>query len=259
MRNKIKYLVRFLPLIVNFIKYFLSKKKKPNKEDEPISYSKTNVFLSDHEEKIVFLDFGHGGIDTQGNYTTDGKLHDHGKGKFHNGSVFYEGVFNRIQTKKVAKKLIDKDIPFRFVAHPYKDTPLKDRVDYANDVAKKIGVSNTLYVSFHADAFNTHARGFSVYTSPGITRSDTIADALFKEVSNKMGHLITMRFDKSDGDYDKEARFYVLTQTFMPAILIEHLFFDNFEDAKMLMDEKIQELFAECTASVIEKWHKGLI
>ena len=37
----------------------------------------------------------------------------------------------------------------------------------------------------------------------------------------------------------------------MPAILIEHLFFDNYEDAKLLMDEEIQELFAEAQVRAI--------
>jgi len=40
--------------------------------------------------KNIILDFGHGGIDESGKYTTKGKKHDFG-----NGEVAYEGVLNR--------------------------------------------------------------------------------------------------------------------------------------------------------------------
>ncbi len=265
MKNALKILIKILPLIVNFLSKIVKKKKEDQESysapveldyEIPEEHHHTNLSLADHETKMIFLDYGHGGIDENGNYTTKGKLYKHKNGLFHDDKTFYEGVFNRAQAKLVAKSLIDKDISFRFVADPVEDTSLESRVNYANGIARKIGIENTLYISFHADAFDGTARGFSIYTSPGFTKSDVLADALFKEVSNKMGHLIRMRFDKSDGDYDKEARFYVLTQTLMPALLIEHLFFDNFEDAKLLMDSNVQKMFADCTVSVLEKWWK---
>jgi N-acetylmuramoyl-L-alanine amidase len=37
----------------------------------------------------------------------------------------------------------------------------------------------------------------------------------------------------------------------MPAILVEHLFFDNYEDAKLLMDDEIVERFAEAQVRTI--------
>ena len=39
------------------------------------------------------------------------------------------------------------------------------------------------------------------------------------------------RLDYSDGDVDKEANFYVLRKTKMPAVLLEMWFFDNYNDA----------------------------
>lgn len=35
------------------------------------------------------------------------------------------------------------------------------------------------------------------------------------------------RMDKTDGDYDKEANFYVLKYTYCPAVLVECMFQDN--------------------------------
>jgi N-acetylmuramoyl-L-alanine amidase len=60
-----------------------------------------------------------------------------------------------------------------------------------------------------------------------------------------------MRTDRTDGDYDKEARFYVLTRTVMPAVLIEHLFFDNYQDARLLMDPETVDRFAEAQVRTI--------
>jgi N-acetylmuramoyl-L-alanine amidase len=63
-----------------------------------------------------------------------------------------------------------------------------------------------------------------------------------------------MRPDTTDGDNDKEAGFYVIVNTVMPAILNEHLFFDNYEDAMLLMNDDIVDLFAEAQVRTIIQW-----
>jgi N-acetylmuramoyl-L-alanine amidase len=111
-----------------------------------------------------------------------------------------------------------------------------------------------IFISNHANASGNHqARGFEVYTTPGTTKSDKFADLLWEQVNTLLGDKIRMREDRLDGDYDKEARFYVLRKTVMPAILVEHLFFDNFEDAKLLMNDFVIEMFAEAQVrSILE-------
>ncbi len=47
-----------------------------------------------------------------------------------------------------------------------------------------------------------------------------------------------MRTDYSDGDLDKERRFYVLTRTKMPAILTENFFMDNFEEFRDILNTR---------------------
>jgi N-acetylmuramoyl-L-alanine amidase len=64
-------------------------------------------------------------------------------------------------------------------------------------------------------------------------------------VENLLGKEITMRSDLSDGDRDKEADYQIIRDTQMPAILIEHLFFDQYEDAVLLFREDFIERFAE--------------
>lgn len=205
------------------------------------------------KDLCVFLDPGHGALDRNGNYVTaPSKQYEHNRGTFHNGGWFYEGVFNRIVANRVAMKLERLGITYIFVAHEYLDTPLAQRVDMANWYHRnyKPGV----FISFHANASNGLARGYEIYTSRGTTSSDSLADLHWNQVKDLLGNKISMRTDTSDGDLDREAGFYVLTKTAMTAILIEHLFFDNYDDAKLLMDDEVIDLFAEATVRSIVLW-----
>ena len=197
------------------------------------------------KDLCVYLDAGHGGLSPQGFYTTaPSKMYFHDEGTFHNGGFFYEGVFNRQITNRVANKLKNLGIPNVIVSHEYLDLSLQYRADTANWYHKNY--KKGVFVSNHANASQNHrARGFEVYTTPGKTKSDKFADLLWEQVNTLLGDRIRMREDKSDGDHDKEVRFFVLRKTVMPAILVEHLFFDNFEDAKLLADDYVQEMFAE--------------
>ncbi len=209
------------------------------------------------KEYCVFLDAGHGGLDKSGKYVTaPSKQFEHTKGTFHNGRWFYEGVWNRTLTNRVAAKLKNLDIPHLLVSHEYLDNSLASRVEYANWYHKNF--KQGLYISNHSNAGGGTARGFEVYTSPGKTKSDEVANLHWEHVKSLLGNEISYRPDTADGDYDKEARFYVLMNTNMPAILIEHLFFDNFEDASLLMNDNIVELFAEAQVRTAIQYLKQL-
>ncbi len=209
------------------------------------------------KEYCVFLDAGHGGLDKSGKYVTaPSKQFEHTKGTFHNGRWFYEGVWNRTLTNRVAAKLKNLDIPHLLVSHEYLDNSLASRVEYANWYHKNF--KQGLYISNHSNAGGGTARGFEVYTSPGKTKSDEVANLHWEHVKSLLGNEISYRPDTADGDYDKEARFYVLVNTNMPAILIEHLFFDNFEDASLLMNDNIVELFAEAQVRTAIQYLKQL-
>ena len=199
----------------------------------------------------VFLDAGHGGYDANGKYVTSpSKEFKHSEGSFHNGGWFYEGVWNRTLTNRVAAKLSNLNIDHIIVSHEYLDISLHYRVDQANWYHKNF--KKGIYISNHANASSSHrARGMEVFTTPGVTKSDTLAEIYWEQAKDVLDDRIKYRSDKSDGDHDKEARFFVLTKTAMPAILIEHLFFDNLEDAKLLMNDEIIERFAEAQVRAI--------
>lgn len=199
----------------------------------------------------VFLDAGHGGLDKNGKYVTaPSKQFKHDKGEFHGDGWFYEGVFNRTLTNHVAAKLNNLGICNVIVSHEYVDISLHYRVDLANWYHKNY--KKGLYISNHANASGSgRARGFELYTTRGTTKSDQVATLHYKNVQDLLGDRIKYRPSRSDGDPDREANFFVIKNTAMPAILVEHLFFDNFEDASLLMDDEIVERFAEAQVRTI--------
>lgn len=93
-----------------------------------------------------------------------------------------------------------------------------------------------LFISVHANAAALpSAHGFEVWTSPGYTAADPIATKIFNTVREAFPALAG-RVDSSDGDPDKESKFYVLVNTAMPAVLIETAFISNPTEELWLMD-----------------------
>lgn len=134
---------------------------------------------------------------------------------------------------------------------------LAARVNYVNSLCKKHGAKNCLYVSIHVNAAGADGKwhsagGFSVYTSPGQTKSDLLAQHIYTqaeihltdyakwmETGKKLGcydkYQKPFRTDISDGDKDMEANFYILTKTMCPAVLVECMFQDNKSDVEYLL------------------------
>jgi len=92
-----------------------------------------------------------------------------------------------------------------------------------------------IYLSVHSNAGG--GNGSEVFTSPGSTRSDDIATIFGQEFQKEFPDR-KLRTDFSDGDLDKERRFYVLTKTKMPAILTESFFMDNFEEFRDILNTR---------------------
>ena len=189
---------------------------------------------------IWLLDAGHGGI-KDGVYTTaPAKMH-----VFDDGLTFYEGVNNRAIVDKLRVMLMDNNIEYRLVHDHDLDTPLKDRVAFANRLHAES--KRCIYLSVHSDAMPeaSHGKGsgISVYTSIGQTPSDVLAE-IFCSAYQRMLSQFKFRKDTSDGDLDREENFYVLSRTSCPAILVENLFFDNRKEAEFLLSAAGQNQIA---------------
>lgn len=179
----------------------------------------------------VVLDNGHGGV-INGNYQTPGKRSP----KWKPYGVLYEGTFNRWIVNGVKKELDYKKIPYFHVSPEDKDISLTQRVMRTNLIHAKN--KDVYLVSVHANAGK--GTGWEVFTSPGETKSDEIATKFIEGFEGYMP--IKPRFDMSDGDKDKEAKFKILMKTTCPAILIECGFMDNPKDYQLLWDKDFQNM-----------------
>lgn len=185
---------------------------------------------------LWLIDAGHGGLlPSTGAYTTaPAKMF-----VFPDGLTIYEGVINRAIAKKLYNKLGDHDVDFSLVYDDVYDTALRNRSDLINHLYKKNPTA--ISVSIHSNAGG--GRGIEVFTSPGQTKSDIIAQSLC-ELYKKNLPEFKFRADMADGDPDKEANFWMLTKVDCPAVLVENLFFDTREEAEFLLSEEGQERIA---------------
>lgn len=112
-----------------------------------------------------------------------------------------------------------------------------------------------LFVSIHANAAtHPHARGMEVWTSPGRTRSDCAATEIFDALADRFSGTVPMRRDDTDGDPDREARYYVLTRTRCPAVLVEVGFVTNDQDRAIITDREKQQEIAHAIAKGVIRW-----
>lgn len=77
-----------------------------------------------------------------------------------------------------------------------------------------------------------NARGWSVWTTKGVTLSDSCATILFRTMTAVL-YEIPFRQDLSDGDPDYESNFTVLMSKH-PSVMIEFMFQDNMNDLELL-------------------------
>ncbi len=199
-------------------------------------------------EKIWLLDPGHGGLHPEtGEYVTSGKRSP----EWSDGSQYFEGEGNRDIVKRIVEKCRKTGILALDIVNDWQDVPLSTRVNRANAIYAYY--KNSVYVSVHSNGFSQEsANGYSVYTSPGQTKSDKYADILLSYMEHEFPDH-KLRKDMSDSDLDKEAAFYVLRKTKMPAVLSENFFMTNKRECDLLLTEEFRERIATCHFKMIQK------
>lgn len=191
----------------------------------------------------VLIDPGHG-IDTPGKRSPDG--------------LFLEYLWNRQVADLLLERLVAMGIDASLVVTETNDVTLRNRVNRVNTICNKVGASNVLLVSIHANAAGNgsawmNARGWSCYTSKGKTKSDQVAECLYEAFEEEFPER-KIRKDLSDGDKDWEANFFVLEKSRCPAVLLENFFYDNPEECAFLLKEKTKERIASAAAKGIAKY-----
>ncbi|GAB7386750.1 hypothetical protein BSNK01_05860 [Bacillaceae bacterium] len=120
---------------------------------------------------------------------------------------------------------------------------LEERVKLANER------SADLFISVHANSFpaNPQAKGLETY--------------YYTSMSKKFAEIVHRHLIEATGSYDrgvKTARFYVIRNTKMPAVLIETGFVTNPEEEKRLNSAAFQEAIARAVVEAIKEYQSGM-
>lgn len=185
-------------------------------------------------KKLVFgIDSGHGGTIDGVYQTYPDKMFIHSPEE-----IFYEGVSNRIIKQRVLEIGWDRGLSIIDLCPTELDVPLYTRAKIANDYYEMY--PNLVLISLHSNAGGGH--GFEIFTSKGETPSDPYAELLGQMLMDNFN----VPFRRASVEkLGKEEQFYILTHTHCPAILPECLFFDNYEDYKMLIRPDFRERYAK--------------
>ena len=193
----------------------------------------------------ILIDPGHG-IDTPGKRSPDGS--------------FLEYLWNRQVADLVLARLTAAGIDAALVVTETNDITLRTRAMRVNRVCDRLGASNVLLVSIHANAagngmFWSTATGWECHTSPGKTKSDALAECFYTSFTQAFPEK-RMRRDFSDGDSDKESNFYILTKSRCPAVLLENFFYDNRTECAWLLQESTRERIADAIVAGLKAYLK---
>lgn len=193
----------------------------------------------------ILIDPGHG-IDTPGKRSPDGLL--------------LEYLWNRQVADLILEGLLSAGIDASLVVTETNDVSLRNRVNRVNTICNRLGASNVLLVSIHANAAGNgsawmNAKGWSCYTSKGKTKSDQVAECLYDAFEEEFQDR-KIRKDMSDGDRDWEENFYVLQKSKCPAVLLENFFYDNREECAWMLQEESKKRIASAAVKGIIKYIK---
>ena len=191
----------------------------------------------------ILIDPGHG-IDTPGKRSPDG--------------LFLEYLWNRQVADLILEGLVSAGVDASLVVTETNDVTLRNRVNRINTICNRVGASNVLLVSVHANAAGNgsawmNASGWSCYTSKGKTRSDQVAECLYDAFEAEFPER-KIRKDMSDGDRDWEENFYVLAKSKCPAVLLENFFYDNREECAWMLQEETKRRIASAAVKGIIKY-----
>lgn len=183
-----------------------------------------------YKNLYVILDNGHG-EDTAGKRSPDGRLREY--------------AWAREIVKRIKCELDNLGIESIILVPETKDISLSERVKRANAIhtTQHSKGKVVILLSIHCNAAGNgewkNARGWSAWTSKGVTKSDDVANALYAAAHEILdSKKIQIRQDLSDGDPDWESNFYIIYKSSMPAVLTENFFQDNKEDVKYLLSEE---------------------
>ena len=191
---------------------------------------------------LIIADPAHG-IDVPGKRSPDGT---------HREYLWSRDMWERLYTRLVAL-----GYAVEFTTTSDNEPGLTTRIKAANAIAARNKNLIPLFISLHNDAAGDgtkwmQARGISVWTSKGRTRSDIFAAEMIKALNVVTKNRTKMRtYSPMAQDQDFEANFTVLMGNYN-AMLIECCFQDNKDDVALLQDADFCKLLEDAIIEGIE-------
>lgn len=189
---------------------------------------------------VIILDPAHG-ADVAGKRSPDGRHHE------------YKWSRERVSALRVILTSMGYEV---FVTTESENEPgLSKRKNFATEVREG---ERKLFLSLHNDASGDsnhwmNARGFSVWTTKGITDADRCADFIIEQFKKDFPELKPRQYMPTELNKDFEANFTVLMGSGYMGVLIEWLFQDNKEDVELLEDVRMNKRFEDSLVDAIEE------
>lgn len=200
------------------------------------------------EDMLILIDNGHGN-NTPGKRSPDGK--------------FVEATYAREIASKVVYGLRKLGYNADLLVPEIYDVKLLERVHRVNVKCQSRGRENVLCVSIHCNAAGNgkewkNATGWEIWTSPGKTKSDDLADHFVTMAKRHFEGQTIREWKKVDGERDKEAKFTILTDTLCPAVLTENFFMDSKKDVKYLLSDEGRSAVIRCHIDAIVSYVESI-
>lgn len=193
---------------------------------------------------VILIDNGHG-AETPGKRSPDG--------------TFREYAWTREVARMVCDILQAEGYNAKLLVPEDRDISLVERCRRANQYDK----AGSILVSIHNNAAGNGskwmaARGWSIYTTRGVTEADRLAEAIWKRAEKvfKPAHPVRSYSSHPLG-HDFEENFYILIHAYCPAVLIEHFFMDNREDVAYLKTDAAKAACAEVIVDGVKDYLKA--
>lgn len=193
---------------------------------------------------VILIDNGHG-VETPGKRSPDGR--------------FREYAWAREVARMACDMFQAEGYAARLLVPEERDVPLAERCRRANQYDKR----KSILVSIHNNAAGDgrrwmRARGWSIYTTRGITEADKLAEAIWQRAAHVFRpEQVVRSYSSQPLGHDYEEDFYILLHSYMPAVLIEHFFQDNQEDVAYLQTAAAKAACAEVIVDGVKDYFKS--
>ena len=204
----------------------------------------------------ILIDNGHGGKDiTNGKYSP--LMKDMGiEDPTIIGGRFREGEFNRLVALNLVTRLVAAGYDAQLVTPEDEDISLGERVRRVNKWCDKLGASNVVLISVHADAAGhgnewRAARGMTSRVCPHASKKSRWLGKVLWQESCKQG-LKGNRWVPECGYIEQSL--YITNNTRCPAVLTENCFYDNQADLRILASVEGRERVIRAHVAALKKY-----